>query len=275
MSSEVCLDMEIRKLRPGELYTLSNILSISDSWKKLMAIVPKQENVPKFNNDHISIIEQTAYGDKRNAAEVFLDEWSTMGKKRPTIRLLLELLIKAELFRAADYVACDILKRERPKRPDYGPAASIDISDAAINKLLGKQMLSQAVTSADPVIVGSTLELISEINRIYSDNDTNKAVNENVLDADNVDVDNSSNYQKSIEVAASLASVTSDLIKFSVTDICKEVNKHTEHTSASTSKYNPAEIKKENPEKPLDVTAQCYEYEEVSSQELPVCLNQS
>jgi len=53
MSSEVCLDMEIRKLRLGELYILSNILSVSDSWKKLMAIVPKQENVPKFNNDHI------------------------------------------------------------------------------------------------------------------------------------------------------------------------------------------------------------------------------
>lgn len=53
MSSEVCLDMEIRKLRPGELYTLSNILSMSDSWKKLMAIVPKQENVPKFSSDHI------------------------------------------------------------------------------------------------------------------------------------------------------------------------------------------------------------------------------
>lgn len=43
---------------------------------------------------------------------MFLDEWSTMGRKRPTLRLLLELLIKAELFRAADYVACDILKRK-------------------------------------------------------------------------------------------------------------------------------------------------------------------
>lgn len=59
-----------------------------------------------------SIIEQTTYRDKRNAAEVFLDEWSTMGRKRPTLRLLLELLTKAELFRAADYVACDILKRK-------------------------------------------------------------------------------------------------------------------------------------------------------------------
>jgi len=53
-----------------------------------------------------------ANSDKRNAAQIFLDEWSTMEKKRPTLKLLQELLIKAELFRAADYVACDILKRK-------------------------------------------------------------------------------------------------------------------------------------------------------------------
>ncbi|XP_077260830.1 interleukin 1 receptor associated kinase 4 tube [Temnothorax americanus] len=136
MPYETHLDMEIRKLRPAELYELGNILSISDSWKKLMSIVPKQGNVSKFSSDHISIIEQTARRDNRNAAQIFLDEWSTMGRKRPTLKFLLELLIKAELFRAADTVACDILKQERPKRPDYGPAASIDISDAAINQLL-------------------------------------------------------------------------------------------------------------------------------------------
>lgn len=45
--------LEIRKLRPVELYVLASILNISDSWKKLMTIVPKQENVPKFNSDHI------------------------------------------------------------------------------------------------------------------------------------------------------------------------------------------------------------------------------
>ncbi|XP_071571805.1 protein Tube [Temnothorax nylanderi] len=165
MPYETHLDMEIRKLRPAELYKLGSILSISDSWKKLMSIVPKQGNVSKFSSDHISIIEQTARRDNRNAAQIFLDEWSTMGRKRPTLKFLLELLIKAELFRAADYVACDILKQERPKRPDYGPAASIDISDAAINQLLDKQMLPQN-TFANSIIIGSTSELISKINRI-------------------------------------------------------------------------------------------------------------
>ncbi|TGZ38095.1 protein Tube isoform X1 [Temnothorax longispinosus] len=161
MPYETHLDMEIRKLRPAELCELGSILSISDSWKKLMSIVPKQGNASKFSSDHISKIEQTARKDIRNAAQIFLDEWSTMGRKRPTSKFLLELLIKAELFRAADYVACDILKQERPKRPDYGPAASIDISDAAINQLLDKQMLPQN-TFANSIIIGST----SKINRI-------------------------------------------------------------------------------------------------------------
>lgn len=58
------------------------------------------------------MIEQAARHGKRNAAEIFLDEWGTMGKKRPTLETLLECLVKAELFRAADYVACDILKRK-------------------------------------------------------------------------------------------------------------------------------------------------------------------
>lgn len=57
------------------------------------------------------MIEQAAHQHNRNAAEIFLDEWSTMGRKRPTLGLLLHLLVKAELFRAADYIACDILKR--------------------------------------------------------------------------------------------------------------------------------------------------------------------
>lgn len=57
------------------------------------------------------MIEQAAHQYNRHAAEIFLEEWSTMGKKRPTLRLLLDLLIKAELFRAADYIACDILQR--------------------------------------------------------------------------------------------------------------------------------------------------------------------
>lgn len=50
----IYLDTELRKLKPAELYILSQILNISDSWKKLMAIIPKDDmsNLPKFNSEH-------------------------------------------------------------------------------------------------------------------------------------------------------------------------------------------------------------------------------
>ncbi|XP_011704528.1 PREDICTED: protein Tube-like, partial [Wasmannia auropunctata] len=99
-----------------------------------------------------SIIEQTALRDKRNAAQIFLDEWSTMERNRPTLKLLQELLTKAKLFRAADYVACDILKQERPKRPDYGPAASVDISDEAIDKLVHDKLMLLQNTFPDHLL---------------------------------------------------------------------------------------------------------------------------
>lgn len=128
--STVYLDRELRKLKPAELYKLAQILRIQDSWKKLMAIIPKDDDsdLPKFNIEHISMIEQ-ACQQQGNAVEIFLSEWGTMGKKRPTLRFLLNLLTKAQLFRAADYVAGELLNEELPKRPQFGPAAPVDISE--------------------------------------------------------------------------------------------------------------------------------------------------
>lgn len=64
----------------------------------------------------------------RSPTLVLLDEWGTSGQKRPTVGDLLECLIRVPLFRAADYVATDILKEERPKRPESGPAKWVDES---------------------------------------------------------------------------------------------------------------------------------------------------
>nr|XP_031832240.1 uncharacterized protein LOC116426821 [Nomia melanderi] len=171
--SAVCLDTELRKLRPAELYTLGQILNIYDSWKKLMAIIPKKENceLPKFNTEHFSMIEHAARQQRRNAAEIFLAEWGTMGKQRPTLRVLLELLVKAELFRAADYVAGDILKEELPKRPECGPAAPVDISDEEIQKLLEEKLGSQDIDFNESLIFG-----------LPSDTNDNKMINPNAID---------------------------------------------------------------------------------------------
>ncbi|XP_015185707.1 PREDICTED: uncharacterized protein LOC107071321 [Polistes dominula] len=128
---------ELRKLQPAHKYALAEILNVSDSWKQLMAIIPRDDtNAPRFNSEHISIIDQVAEKHRENGAKILLEEWSTMGRLRPTLGILLNLLIEAELFRAADYVAGEILKVDLPKRPEYGPAAIIDISDNTLAKLM-------------------------------------------------------------------------------------------------------------------------------------------
>ncbi|XP_066597968.1 uncharacterized protein [Prorops nasuta] len=135
-----------RKLNPATLYKLTRILSISDCWKKLMIIIPKEDNpgIPKFKSEDFGLIEQAAKKQNRNAAAILLDEWlavSTMGKKRsPTINMLLELLIKAELLRAADFIARDVLQSRLPSRPQFGPVASVDTSDEVINKILEERV---------------------------------------------------------------------------------------------------------------------------------------
>ena len=46
---------EIRKLRPAEFYTLGQILNVSDSWKRLMAMIIKEgiNDGPVFNSEHL------------------------------------------------------------------------------------------------------------------------------------------------------------------------------------------------------------------------------
>lgn len=72
-----------------------------------------------------------SYSEKKreNASLILLEEWGITGRNRPKIHHLLNLLIKAQLYRAADYVAVDILKEPPPERPNVGPAAKIQIDD--------------------------------------------------------------------------------------------------------------------------------------------------
>ncbi|XP_043476141.1 uncharacterized protein LOC122507475 isoform X2 [Leptopilina heterotoma] len=107
----VNLDTEIRKLQPLHFDKLAWLLNISDGdWKKFMFIIPSDNSGQnKFGIDHLNLIEQASRQQKRGCAAIFLEEWSTMGRKRPTLKMLLELLKKAQLFRAADYVSMNIL----------------------------------------------------------------------------------------------------------------------------------------------------------------------
>ncbi|XP_034944043.1 uncharacterized protein tub [Chelonus insularis] len=129
-------ETEIRKLRPAELYALAKTLS-PYSWKILMGIIPKSESdsSPMFNSEHVGMIECAAAKQHRCPAEIFLDEWGTWGRKRPTVNSVINLSIKAQLFRTADYLAVEILKTLPPERPQLGPAAPVEIPEDFIDHL--------------------------------------------------------------------------------------------------------------------------------------------
>lgn len=56
-----------------------------------------------------SLIETESTKQKRFCAEILFEEWGTSGKVRPTLGHLLKILMEAELFRAADMVAVNLL----------------------------------------------------------------------------------------------------------------------------------------------------------------------
>ncbi|PNF26888.1 Interleukin-1 receptor-associated kinase 4 [Cryptotermes secundus] len=131
----------IRKLPPGIVYDLVHMLEIRDAWKQLMAVVPREGcesddcYVPKYKVEHMKLIEQAGVTQRQPCAEIFLDEWRMSGRKQSDLTFLLQQLGKAELFRAADYVA-DLMKVPPLERPVTGPAAPVDVSEKTIEKRL-------------------------------------------------------------------------------------------------------------------------------------------
>lgn len=57
-----------------------------------------------------SSIEKASQQSGRSCSEIFLDEWGTSGRKRPTVYLLHQYLKKVNLKRAATYVAEKLMK---------------------------------------------------------------------------------------------------------------------------------------------------------------------
>lgn len=73
------------------------------------------------------LVENASLKMGRDCTEILFHEWGTTGPVLPTLGHLLYLLKKAELFRAAEYVAVDLLKQDPPERPKEGPAAPVTI----------------------------------------------------------------------------------------------------------------------------------------------------
>ncbi|XP_017143592.1 protein Tube isoform X1 [Drosophila miranda] len=150
-SSKYTRTTELRRVEDNDIYKLATILDVNACWRKLMSIIPKGLDVqacsaagavkitanggPKYTAQDISLIDGVAerLPPDQSISQVMIDEWKTSGKlnERPTVGVLLQLLVEAELFSAADFVALNFLNEPKPERPADGPAAhfSLELGD--------------------------------------------------------------------------------------------------------------------------------------------------
>ncbi|XP_017871837.1 PREDICTED: protein Tube [Drosophila arizonae] len=141
---------ELRRVDDNDIYKLATILDVNGCWRKLMSIIPKRLDAQacsapgalkyqeiaakvglKYNAQQISLIDGTAerLTPGQSISQVMIDEWKTSGKlnERPTVGVLLQLLVQAEIYSAADFVALHFLNEPKPDRPTDGPAAHISL----------------------------------------------------------------------------------------------------------------------------------------------------
>lgn len=128
----VSKDTELRHLPIQTQLHLVKLLDVDDSvLSLLMGNIVKNlddsDSELRFNSEHIDAIREHSHRHNKSAILVLLDEWSTMGRLRPKVGHFLDLLIKCQLFQAADFVA-DLLNENKPERPLNGPAATVDIT---------------------------------------------------------------------------------------------------------------------------------------------------
>lgn len=116
-----------------------------------MAQIPSEgdPSKPKYTAEHVSLIERHGRTSGVPPGEILLDEWSTSGRKRPTTEVLLDLLIKCEMFRAADYVASELLGQDAPARPESGPAAKIAEITGKVEERFSVEGLKDALERLD------------------------------------------------------------------------------------------------------------------------------
>ena len=127
-------EKEVRKLDSFFFQTLSKILDSDDSILSIfMGSIGKDlddiNSGLRFTSNDTEEIRNHAQKLRKSPSIIFLDEWSTMSSganSQPKLRHLLQILVRSELFRAADYVAA-YMNVPRPERPQAGPAAEVNI----------------------------------------------------------------------------------------------------------------------------------------------------
>ncbi|XP_037730419.1 protein Tube [Drosophila subpulchrella] len=148
-SSKYSRGTELRRVEDKDIYRLAKILDENACWRKLMSIIPKSIDVQacsaagclnfpvaikkgfKYTAQDVFQIDEAAnrLSPDQSKSQMMIDEWKTSGKlnERPTVGVLLQLLVQAELFSAADFVAEDFLNESKPARPVDGPGAIISL----------------------------------------------------------------------------------------------------------------------------------------------------
>ncbi|KAH8312675.1 hypothetical protein KR044_012120, partial [Drosophila immigrans] len=140
---------ELRRVEDNDIYKLATILDRHDCWRKLMSKIPRQLDANecsaagvlnfkeiatrvgyKYNEHQINLIASEHVDRGQSISQIMIDEWKTSGKQweRPTVGVLLQLLIHAEIYSAADYVANNFLSELNPERPSDGPAAFVQFN---------------------------------------------------------------------------------------------------------------------------------------------------
>lgn len=127
----ICIETEIRNLPVSIIQNIAQLLAGDDTvLGLLMGNIVSDVNDPnsglRFTSGDIDLIRNRHHSTLDQISLLF-DEWGTMGRNRQRVRHLLNLLIRCQLFRAADYVA-QLLNDQKPARPTTGPAALVDIS---------------------------------------------------------------------------------------------------------------------------------------------------
>lgn len=167
---------------------------------------------------------------------ILFDEWGTSGRKRATVSDLLSLLVKVELFRAADFVAMDILNAPPPKRPKTGPAARVDIS------LPADQLDEQAI---EEILNNAIYPNSSRLNADIGSEIKNK--NRDFRNGINVDRVKSINiFTSSGEIISETESEFesdshSDLIEFSAKTVTNAINSNNMETATEAASIHPSD----------------------------------
>lgn len=116
---------ELRHVADNDIYKLAELLDSNSCWRKLMGIIPKHLDAQacsapgalnpeklvtmekKYNARQIDQIDKERLSPGQRLSEIMINEWKTSGQKheRPTVGVLLQLLVQAEIYSAADHVA--------------------------------------------------------------------------------------------------------------------------------------------------------------------------